>query len=443
MHGGAAQSFYAPPPVRGAEYASWTNSSLGRFLLFSTAMTLFMLTAFGLTINASYGEKSGGEVPNPRGPTEQFLLLLVTLFFLAAYYSVPVFAERCGVGVFDANWKPYVHFFRLSFFTAKNAIAMPALFCIGMGFGPNVSNGAQIAGTLFQDLIASTADGDLNRVVGDYFVVDDMFVGLNLTRAIIQTLSEPTSRGSTRAQTRGGQVFHMPTQFSEINYFDRKDALAGPPPPLPKDIIGHYVFAPIFETWRICITRGAVSSICMRENTLIGFQYKQADSTCRRAGALGCLVEPRPQLNPNYRCRQTNAVLGLSAKGQITGLCGRIAIPPHPNLLDEIVQRHTQDGWMLGETMACHCPTDGSSGTDVACPPGLRDTSCKNLAPLFFVNADADDRISKTKEAESLWFKYELAGGVFGGLTVFLILLTMLGDCYVDRYLRAAAKYAT
>eukprot|EP00392_Amoebophrya_sp_AT5.2_P009102 g9130.t1 len=433
------QSFTAPPPTRGAEYASWLNSSLGRFFLFAASVTLFLLASTGLSIWSSPGEKSGGQNVAPRGPNEQFLILLATLFLLSAYFSLPVFGERCGVGVFDANWKPYIHLFRLSFF-----FSMPAFLFISLGFGASVENGAEIKGATYQQILAASGD-DLNLVIGDYFVVEDMFVGLNLTKAIIKTLQpvpKSSSRGSTRPQERRGTTFEMPTQYSETEYFDAKDALAGPPPPPPTDVIGHYVFAPIFETWRTCITRYAVSSICMSENKLIGFVYSQSDSLCRRAGALSCLLEPKPKLNPSYRCRGAGAKLGLDAVGEMMGLCGRVALPPSPILLDEVVYRHKQDGWTLGQTMACHCPADGD-GTDMACPGDKKDTDCKSMAPLFFINADYDERIAKTKDLESTWLQFQLAGGFFGFLTVALITLTMLADCYVDRYLRAAAKYAT
>ncbi|CAD7933373.1 unnamed protein product [Amoebophrya sp. A25] len=429
------QSFYAPPPSRGSEFASWLNSGAGRFLLFLTTIGSFILACVGLSFYASPGEKSGGENVSPRSQDEQFLILLATVLNISAFYSLPVFAERCGVGVFDANWKPYVHIYRIAFF-----FSIPALICISSGFGSDIQNASRIPGSNFQQLLTASK-GDLNLVIGDYFIVSDMFVGLNLTKAVIKTLTVPNARGSTREQERRGEVFQMPTLYSETEYFDTKDALAGPPPPMPRDVLEHYAFAPIFETWRTCVTRYAVSSICMRENKLIGFVMKNSDNLCRRAGALGCSIEPKPKLNPSYRCTDpVNAVRGLETRLPITGLCGRVVLPPPQILLDEIVKRHIDDGWMLGESMACHCSKDGE-GSKIACPDPS--DTCKKIAPLFFVNADYDDRIAKTGDLESGWLLYQIAGGVFAFLTLFCVILTMLADCYVDRYLRAAAKYAT
>lgn len=265
-------------PIEGGQRmqpSSLLANSIGRTIFFFLTLTLFGGTCAGFTLR---------NLPSLSSPNS----LLLTMFTLAAaaiFFSLPVFAEHAGIGVFDANWKPFAHFFRLAFLCA-----IPAVIFITLGLGGSVAGGGDVlmSARTMKDMQA-VADNDVPARVGDAFALDDGFIALNQTKALVETVFV-SAMGTKKPQVREGVEFEKPTHFVPVDFFQAEDPLAPPPPPLPNDMIGMYVIAPIFESWQVCLTRAEMTNICMIDNNLLGFAYAEIETWCRWFKIMGCKV---------------------------------------------------------------------------------------------------------------------------------------------------------
>ena len=173
------------------------SSTTGRVLFFLGTLALFAALNVALAESLDPSRFGGAKLA----------WNLLTVFVLLFYFSLPKWAEMLGIGIVDANWKPHAFFYRFSFF-----FAVPTFFLVYAGFGGQAAIGEIKKGDLsYAKALAPEGKSLSDSNVGDFLVLGDGFVGLNVSRAIIETLDIPKG-ASARKQIRADEEFEKKTR---------------------------------------------------------------------------------------------------------------------------------------------------------------------------------------------------------------------------------------
>eukprot|EP00930_Biecheleria_cincta_P098173 TRINITY_DN89851_c0_g1_i1.p1 TRINITY_DN89851_c0_g1~~TRINITY_DN89851_c0_g1_i1.p1 ORF type:complete len:493 (+),score=55.06 TRINITY_DN89851_c0_g1_i1:100-1578(+) len=317
------------------------------------------------------------------------------LLGVVLYTAIPALAKVAGLEtpITGVEWKPYLVFYRLSFF-----FSVPALFFFHLGPGARVSFGEGQGG------IEDISLGQLERGSQKFFRASDGFVALNLTKGITETLS-PTNHSDAVPRVsrfRDAQIVNNREPYSyEVE------------PTVPPGFQENYRIAPVFAQWAPCVTRYRISAGCLKQNAVIGWAFATSRSLCTNLRMVACRPQS-PQLNPVYKCA-TDPIVGKDYKQPIQGLCGRSVTPPLDEVIDELKAVLLLDGWPE-ETM----PNATHGWYDVW----------------------PDKCISDQVTCESSWSMYENIALAFGGLTSLMAIVPVFIDCYIDAKIRAAQSFS-
>lgn len=317
------------------------------------------------------------------------------LLAMIMYVAIPALGRTAGLEtpVTGVEWKPYLVFYRLSFF-----FSVPALVFFHLGPAGRTGFGHAQGG------IEDISIEQLEKASWKHFRANDGFVALNLTKGIIQTLAITNHSDSVprMSRFRNAQVVNNREPYSdEVE------------PTVPPGFQENYKIAPVFRSWAPCATRYRISAGCLKQNGVAGWAFATSRSLCSNLRMVSCRPNS-PVIDPVYKCA-TDPIMGASYKDPVQGLCGRSADPPPEEVIDELSALLLLDGWP-DETL----PNSSHGWYDV------RPDKC----------------ISRQQECESTWSLYEQVGLALGGITSLFALLPVFIDCYIDQRIRAAQSFA-
>jgi len=364
------------------------NSSVGRGIVFALTFILFMYSAVSLTTWHSVQNRLEGKSVRA--------LLIAVCCAIVMFTFLPMLAERAGMSPFETGWKPYLVFYRCSYF-----MAVPALVCLAMGYGERSAFGesAGPAGALTL--------GKLSNDYWNYFEASDGFVGLNLTKGVIETLDKTVHgdvESERKSRFRDAELRINTEPFSDV-----------PEPTEPPNMLKAYRIAPIFASWAPCVARYRVSGACLQRNRVEGWALSETRSLCSDLRMVAC-KPPKPLLEPVYGCSDPdNAVHGGRSVGPIgVGLCGRIIQPPFEGVIDELKALLLSDGWP--------------------------EISIPNATSLW-VDVQPNKCIAAPDDCLNRWSTVGMVGVLFALLTSSCIVVPAALDCVTDYRIRSAANF--
>jgi hypothetical protein len=356
------------------------NSTIGRSTLFCSTIVAFNVCIYGLV---NYG--------NPEYVKEgtSHIHFFIFLSLMLLMYTFPLIAERAGMKSSETGWKPYLAMYRCAFLLAIFAIAFNIL-----GAGQRNWNGKR-AGTKLRI-------EQLSNQYWNWFELADGFVALNLTKGVTETLQPeehgpPNHRRKSRFRDTELRVNHEP-------YADAVD-----PTPTP-GTISTYRIAPIFANWAYCATRYRISTNCLTQNAVRAWAISKSSSLCSSSKSVACLP-PKPLLEPVYKCTQNGGVPGGV---NVTGICGRVTLPPPEGAVDELGALMLYDAW-----------------------PKISLPKSSDL----WIDVSPDECISDPQSCEDTWSRLALIGLIFQILTNLCFFLPCFQDCKTDYRIRAAMTF--
>merc|ERR1719221_544808 len=162
--------------------------------------------------------------------------------------------------------------------------------------------------------------GELSNDYWSYFEASDGFVGLNLTKGVIETLDK-TVHGDADSERR--------SRFRDAELRINTEPFADVPEPTePPNMITAYRIAPIFAAYAPCVARYKISGSCLARNPVQGWAISETRSLCSDLRMVAC-KPPKPLLEPVYGCSDPG-------NAERVGLCGRIIQPPFEEVIDEL-----------------------------------------------------------------------------------------------------------
>lgn len=363
------------------------QSSIGRSAtMFVTVVNFWLIVLGVVSWNAPELWVKGEALP---------LLGATGLLAMILYTAIPALARTAGLEtpVTGVEWKPYLVFYRLSFF-----FSLPALMFFHLGPGGRVAFGHAQGG------IEDISLGELEQGSWKHFRANDGFVALNLTKGITETLAVTNHSDSVprMSRFRDAQIVNNREPFSdEVE------------PTVPPGFQENYRIAPVFSAWAPCVARYRISAGCLKQNGVVGWAFATSRSLCSNLRMVSCRPQS-PAITPVYKCA-TSPIQGETYKDPVQGLCGRSSEPPPSEVIDELKALLLLDGWPA-ETL----PNSTHGWYDVR----------------------PDQCISNQKQCEASWSLYEQVALAFGGITSFLAILPVFIDCYIDQRIRAAQSFA-
>lgn len=374
-------------PTRATTIGRVMNSSAGRFLTFALTLISFAAASAGLAL---------WQEPERVLANEAVTVLLVTLLCALAMYTVlPALAKKAGMAPTErgVDWKPYFVCYRLSYCTA-----IPAFVCLAFGTGAKAGFGTA------QGAPGQVSIGDLDRGSMNYFEASDGFVGLNLTKGIIETLR--IGNHGTNFASRSSRFRDAELRINTEAFSDEVE------PTVPPGAVKIYRVAPVFGKWSICAARFHMSVACLQQNPVVGWAISTTSSLCSSLYMVAC-KNPHPQLDPVYRC-STNPVYGSRHKGPIAGLCGRVTSPPREGAVDELSAILLEQGWPQA--------------------------TLPNMSQVW-LDVSPDDCIAHPASCISTWDLMGNLGLGFAAITALCIMAPCALDCMVDRRIREARRF--
>jgi len=383
--------FHHRPPVTGFMGARisyldrFLNSSMGRFSIFMSTCALFNLGIFGFT---SFNK------PEYRVTGESFYLFWMAAVSFLSPYTIPLLAKRAGMNALESGWKPYLVLWRISFVTAGIA-------CVLQVQGSGEQNGFGLS---------SGAPGDLkleqlNNDFWNYFELKDGFVGLNLTKGVVETLA-PGEHG-VPAHRRFSRFRDAELSINKEPYSDNVEPTETP------GMLSTYRIAPVFANWAPCVANYRISSRCLELNPVRAWAVSTSTSLCSRYKSVGC-KPPKPFLEPVYQCSQAGGVRGIETTNPVQGFCGHVAKAPPDGAIDELGALLLYDSW-----------------PKVSLPK----------PSTLWLDVSPDSCINDPALCEASWSQLYLAGLAFQILTNIFILISAFCDCRVDYKIRKARYF--
>lgn len=356
------------------------GSSIGRGFTFLFTLFCFLTAIICLLI---------WEEPERQADGDMFPAATGLAAVLAMYILVPNIARRADMAPSPqgADWKPYLALYRCSFI-----LAIPALLCLGFGYGAQAGFGLASPGLSMAELTPDSLR---------YFQVGDGYVALNLTKGISETrtyLVHGAEGAMRRSRFRDAELRINREPFADI-----------PEPTIPPGFLRLVRVAPIFAEWTECVTKYQISITCLNDNPVVGWAVTETKSLCTTMGMVSCRP-PETRLEPVYLCGST-PVYGIVEKGPVKALCGRVRRPPCPEVLDELKAVLMLDGW--------------------------KDEHLPNASTVW-VNVDHDPCIDRPQDCLLAWSAIGAVGAVFSVLTLASILIPCFLDCRVDDQIRRA-----
>jgi len=325
------------------------------------------------------------------------VLIATLLCGVFMFTLLPALAKKAGMAPSDkgVDWKPYFVFYRLSFYTA-----IPAFFCLAFGQGSKAAFG-EPQGPAGQVTILQLDKKSMN-----YFQASDGFVGLNLTKGVIETL---------QITTHGGDVAPRKSRFRDAELRINTEAFSEEvEPTLPPGALKTYRVAPVFGRWSLCAARFSMSVACLQTNPVVGWAVSTTYSLCSDLHMVAC-NNPRPVLDPVYQCASSSKPLrGSEQRGPVFGLCGRVATPPREGAVDELSAILLEEGW-----------------PQAALP---------NVSQVW-LDVSPDECISRPEECIAKWDLVGSIGILFAALTGLCIVEPCVMDCVVDKRIRDARRF--
>lgn len=364
------------------------NSTCGRFLIMCLTLLVFALCCIGVT---EWNE------PEKRVKQESVFVLFGTIGGILFMYAViPQMSRNAGM-VSSDSWKPYFTCYRLSYL-----FAMPALICLGLGYGKISSFGTSPGSD------TSIVDLKADRV-GQHFILRDGFVGTNLTKSLVRTLNLH-EHGDPPKTSRYQQAEYL-LRDERQDFLEQGIEM----PTLPPDTRTQYLIAPVFQNWEKCVTRQRISTLCVENNPIVAWAMAKTESLCGELGMLACKME-EPILDPVYHCSSADRMFKSSdnREGSYEGLCGRTIAPPDDPVIEQFLDIMRGEGW-----------TDDRFPTQ-----------------QLWIDVAYEECIGRPDECQSGWELVGLIGIILASLTGFCILATMVLDCQTDRQIRRARMWA-
>jgi len=365
--------------------ASFLNSTVGRTTLFVITIVLFNVGLLGLVGHADPELVKNGE------SSYYFCMYLgITL----TMYTIPLLGERAGMKSSETGWKPYLAMYRCAFLLAIFAIVLTVL-----GTGQKLWFGTK-AGSKNLKIT------NLKNKYWTWFELADGFVALNLTKGVTETLA---------AEEHGIKGFRRKSRYRDTQLRVNKEPFSDMPEPTETPgSLAQYVVAPIFESWAYCATRYRISANCLTQNPVRAWAVQRSTSLCSRARSVACRP-PQPSLKPVYRCTaKDGGKKGELTKLPISGICGRVTLPPPDGAIDELGALMIYDAWP------------------------------KNTLPKksdLWIDVSPDECIAEPQICDDAWSLLGLVGLIFQILTNLCLVTTMIQDCRVDRKIRAAYEF--
>lgn len=383
VHAEVPSEFILEKRRRLSRIGSFLNSTAGRTTLFLTTILLFNLGLFGLV-----GHGDPEFVKNGESSYYFCLYLGITL----TMYTIPLLGERAGMKSTETGWKPYLAMYRCAFLLAIFAIVLTVL-----GTGQKNWNGTKAGSNL--------KITNLKNKYWNWFELADGFVALNLTKGVTETLA---------AEEHGITGFRRKSRFRDTQLRVNKEPFSDMPEPTETPgSLAQYVVAPIFESWAYCATRYRISANCLTQNPVRAWAVARSSSLCSRARSVACRP-PKPLLKPVYRCTKDGGTQGELAKAPISGICGRVTLPPPEGAIDELGALMIYDAWP------------------------------QNTLPKksdLWIDVSPDECIADPQICDDAWSLLGLVGLIFQILTNLCLVMTMIQDCRVDRKIRAAYEF--
>eukprot|EP00397_Hematodinium_sp_SG-2012_P041963 GEMP01046330.1.p1 GENE.GEMP01046330.1~~GEMP01046330.1.p1 ORF type:complete len:401 (+),score=61.38 GEMP01046330.1:236-1438(+) len=384
-----------------------SNSTLGRFAIFSISLVLFVIACVGVVYARSPDNYHKGISP---------LLVALTAIDIGALLSVPGYlAESSGMNA-QSLWKPYFAMWRLSI------LLMPgAIICLLLGSGESVKFGEVSTYNSIVDVLQVQS--------GNPFAALDGFVATNLTVAYIKVLKipeDPNWAGTrlmdmknedAKPEEESISTIKQKILYSSWQYFESENpSVQGYKKKHPPDTMAYLIAAPIFARSVPCLRRFDSTTVCMAQNPIIGWAMQERDSLCSSLGMVACWKEEL-EILPMYGCVGDE------------GLCGRVVNKPTTYLREEVVNWFTSEGWVFAGGTA----DEARNGT-------LRNGSDAN--PVLWVDANDNPCIWNPQSCMKKWDLIGTLGKFLAIITILLIVATAAYDLHVDNQLRFALEYA-
>mmetsp|Transcript_91894 Transcript_91894/g.160728 ORF Transcript_91894/g.160728 Transcript_91894/m.160728 type:complete len:490 (+) Transcript_91894:70-1539(+) len=359
------------------------NSTVGRAVTVLLALAIFNYSCYAMP---------DWNRPAYWAEGTQRLWMFVAIAGFASMYILPLLAEHAGMSAKETGWKPYFVMFRISF-----VIAIPAVALQAIGQGGQLGNGEKMASQSVTSL-----DGS---VYWSYFIADNGFVALNLTKGVVQTLTA-TEHGTEEAR-RESRFRDAALVINNEPYVDQTQPTEQP------GMTAMYRVAPVFQNWAPCVSRYRISGACLQQNPVQAWAIAQTMSLCTEVGFVACRP-PQPIIEPVYQCSSDEPIYGVEYKDPVTGLCGRITLPPPPGAIDELRALLLEDGWA---------------------------TKSLPTAENIWLDLRPDPCIGGFAECDATWTNLQLAGVALQLLTCLLMIVPCIMDCVVDYRIREARKF--
>eukprot|EP00928_Gymnodinium_smaydae_P038234 TRINITY_DN26412_c0_g2_i1.p1 TRINITY_DN26412_c0_g2~~TRINITY_DN26412_c0_g2_i1.p1 ORF type:complete len:473 (-),score=50.64 TRINITY_DN26412_c0_g2_i1:113-1531(-) len=361
------------------------NSTMGRSCVFAMTLALFIFISQGIVDYQDPVEQLNGE---------HWPLMLASFFALAVMYTcIPMLSEQAGMHPRATGWKPYMALYRCAFLTA-----IPSITCMALGYGAAKSFGER-DGEVGKRLIQ-----DLERESSKYFEAADGFVALNLTKGVTMTLNR---------MEHGARDTRRISRYRDAELLINREPYTGlSEPTIPPGQISIMVVAPVFSQWQSCASRYQISANCLMKSPPLGWAITTTNSVCNTLNMVSCRPA-EPRLDPVYKC-STEAIRGQKETAPVTGLCGRVILPPQSEIIDEIGAILLQDGWPKA--------------------------SLPNASQVW-MDVSPDECINDPEECIQRWNLIGTFGVVFAVFTGILIVIPAFIDIQVDENIRAARRF--
>lgn len=373
------------PVVRNNALLRAINSTLGRSFVFFATLALFVFVSQGIVDFQDPVQQLNGE---------HWPLMLASFFALAVLYTcIPMLSEKAGMHPTKTGWKPYMALYRCAFLTG-----IPALCCLALGHGS-----AKAFGVRDGEAGATTIEA-LERASSRYFEASDGFVALNLTKGVSLTLN--------RLEHGNADVRRISRYRDSQLLINREPYTGLTEPTVAPGMVDMMVVAPIFSQWQSCASRYQISANCLMKSPPVGWAITTTDSLCNSLQMISC-KPAEPRLDPVYQC-SSSPIRGQQRTLPVAGLCGRVILPPLPEVIDELGAILLQDGWPKATL-----PNASQVWVDVA----------------------PDECINQPSVCLERWNLIGTFGVVFAVITGILVLIPAAIDYFIDENIRAARRF--
>eukprot|EP00927_Polykrikos_kofoidii_P047171 TRINITY_DN41283_c0_g1_i1.p1 TRINITY_DN41283_c0_g1~~TRINITY_DN41283_c0_g1_i1.p1 ORF type:complete len:549 (-),score=88.42 TRINITY_DN41283_c0_g1_i1:76-1593(-) len=369
------------------------RSTGGRLMTFTATLVIFVFAAVSLVDfqDATRLLRS-----------EHFPLMFASLFAIVSLYTfVPILADKTGMFVKLTGWKPYMVIYRCSFI-----VAVPALTFLHLGVGRRNAFGQPVGPAGQVSML------QLAPETGFYFEAYDGYVALNLTKGILETLR----------RTEHGDLKRRISRFRDAQLVVNREPYTGEvEPTVPPGTLQLYVMAPIFPVWATCVSQYRISTTCLGTHSTVGWAVTKLESMCHDLRLISC-KSWTPELKPIYKC-STSRIQGRQEKGPVSGLCGRVVLPPPEAVVDELSAMLLSEQWPLASL-----PNTSQVWVDVTQDPCIIDPDscmetwgllanigygCSALVVVCIIGTAALDWVAdrRIREARKYWERQQVSMG--------------------------------